>query len=493
MTKERNQSNATNALLAVAAVLFVLCLFFAWQWRSARNAAFDVSRLSPEEAQALVTQFQEQVPGLFRRAWFAPEVGYTLKPGTSIQAFNDRFESNALGFRTGEVEKGEGGFRVLFLGDSWTYGMGVSEEEAFPHQFELLANETAGIPNRIEAWSLALPGYNTVNQIAALRAFFDRLRPNAVVLCPTNNDINSTLDVSAGGRLRIRRAEPGDYALEAKFRFSDSYLYRNLWRHTFGRIREAEAGLGDVPLFIFFTAVWEEALVHAHMKEAGVTAPYTILPEEYCTGKWRRPRQVFGHGTPEAYRIHARLVYDMVAPDLGWKPLDARVHTTGGEEVVPFRGVPPGDWEREAAEALRGHAAEAFPERFEAGSESADRQCWGGVDWKSGIMGRSAVVLVLRGGAATKLAVDLEAIPGAPSLYPMEIEIRIPSPSGGIRRAVTVDAGGESGAGGRRFEIPLPDDIEPGSAVDVMFQAPRVAVGENLVARSVRIAGIEQD
>ena len=147
-----------------------------------------IDALSPEDRQALVEQFFSVATNAYSPAWFSPVVGFTLRRNQKVRAWGSSFDTNALGYRTHPVRKPENVLRVLFLGDSWTFGLGVDEKESFPHQFEVLANRVAEGDRPIEAWNLALPGYNLLNAIGALDAFADRLQPDAVVFCPTPND-----------------------------------------------------------------------------------------------------------------------------------------------------------------------------------------------------------------------------------------------------------------------------------------------------------------
>ena len=135
-------------------------------------------------------------------------MGYTLAPNAQVRAWRDSFVTNELGYRTGPVVKEPGTFRVLFVGDSWTFGMGVTETESYPKVFERLAASHAGLERKVEAWSLALPGYNTLNELAALWFYFDRLEPDLVVVSPTRNDNHSTRVVLPGGSLASELAEP---------------------------------------------------------------------------------------------------------------------------------------------------------------------------------------------------------------------------------------------------------------------------------------------
>ena len=483
----------TRLLVLMASLFFCLTAAFATAWIiSLRRAAhIDLLALSPTQRQELIAQFLEMSPSVLRDAWFEPRIGYTLRPSAELACWGARFQSNELGYRTGPARKPEGTVRIVFVGDSWTYGMGVSEPESFPAQFSLLANRIAGAAAPIEAWSLALPGYNATNELAALDAFFTRIQPDAVVLCPTINDIDSTIGVSPRGNMISRRqSEHGELFLYSNTRPVDSYLIRSRWEETFARYEEMRARLegAGTPFFLFFVAYWDEAFVHSHIAAANVGAPYAILPHEYAEGRWRSTGR-FGHGTPEAYGIFSRIAYSMVAPRMGWQPLSAPVQCADGSPVTVHESPPSGDWEAESTRILRERVVDA--EDFVPGSMTSQAQCWSTVDGKTGSMSSNPAILTLRRRAgSSRLLLRLRPVPDAALLYPLEVRARIPSPSGGTRASLRMT---RDAPGTQTLALEIPADVAPGAALDLIVETVRsVVVGEN-VARSLFLDGVEQE
>lgn len=83
--------------------------------------------------------------------------------------------------------------RVLFLGDSYTFGWGVADGAAFPAQVGRILAET-GTP--IEALNAGVPGFNTTQAHAWLTAHGAPLLPDALVLGYVMNDARG-LDLQA--------------------------------------------------------------------------------------------------------------------------------------------------------------------------------------------------------------------------------------------------------------------------------------------------------
>lgn len=96
---------------------------------------------------------------------------------------------NGFGYRDAErsPQPAPGTVRVLALGDSVTFGMGVAQDETFPRQTERLLSAARGGP--VEVLNLGMPGYNTLHQLAQLRELGLGLQPKVVVVGFLYNDI----------------------------------------------------------------------------------------------------------------------------------------------------------------------------------------------------------------------------------------------------------------------------------------------------------------
>lgn len=487
-------SRLTRAFAALASAAFAVALVCAWGWQRAAREQSSLAALSPEERQELVQEMLATSPGAFVQALFEPAIGYTLRPRQRIAAWGDTFEANEIGYRTGRPAGRRGGrraFRVVFLGDSWTYGEGVREQESFPARFAELANRLgAGGGRPVEAFDLGLPGYNTLNEIAALDFFYDRLRPDAVVICPTGNDAESTANVLPNGsltRLGIERDGFGNDHPLVLPRLVDSFQFRSRWRRNFDEIRGLEERLRarGVPLLIYFAATWEEPFAHALVQGSGVTSPYVVTPRELTSPRWRNPPPWL-HGTPAANRLYAHMVYRGLAPLLGWPPPPPAEEPAAD---VPVHRQPPAGAGAEIRELLA-EATKAIPERYEPGRHAAF-QCVGPMDCTTGLAGKATTVLVRRRAGADRIEVALRRLPNVSSLDPLAVRVSIPSPAGGTEtRAVLTAAGPDP----LIVRLPMPADVPAGAALDVTIRAGRaVSAPVVLAPRSLLIAGIEQN
>jgi lysophospholipase L1-like esterase len=121
----------------------------------------------------------DRIPGLF-------------EPG---QQFVDRIRPdlpypvriNTLGFRGREVAaaKAAGVWRVICVGDSYTFGHHVTDEEAFPAVLDRLLSGMG----HAEAINAGANGFTIVDEARFLRSKGMKLAPDAVVLVFSQNDI----------------------------------------------------------------------------------------------------------------------------------------------------------------------------------------------------------------------------------------------------------------------------------------------------------------
>ena len=122
-----------------------------------------------------------------------PLIGYELVPhfesDRAGSMLDFRGKANSLGFRDREhaVEKPEGIFRMLVIGDSVTQGLGVKDDEAvFTSVLERELNERPD--GRVEVLNFGVSGYNTQQEVETLRHKGVDYEPDLVILAYCSND-----------------------------------------------------------------------------------------------------------------------------------------------------------------------------------------------------------------------------------------------------------------------------------------------------------------
>ncbi|MGH0028205.1 MAG: SGNH/GDSL hydrolase family protein [Myxococcota bacterium] len=133
--------------------------------------------------------------------------------------------TNSRGVRGPEFtpEPAPGVFRMVVLGDSYTMGQGVPEEQAYPVVAARLL-EQRGPPRRVEAVNLGVSGLAIRHSVKRLRKVGLGYRPHLVVYGFTPNDIMGPDWVEPSAETK-RASE----ALRRRFDDSPSLLLRTIW------------------------------------------------------------------------------------------------------------------------------------------------------------------------------------------------------------------------------------------------------------------------
>ena len=134
---------------------------------------------------------------------------YALRPGVNREnevvdsGIKWSYQLNADGFRGDEFDVQSNNKRVLFIGDSYTFGWGVDQQEVLPYQLEQLL---AGPPYamNVDIYNLGVPGYNTVQEFHLLNQVLDRYSPELVMVGYVMNDAQPQANVHERPSVRYR-------------------------------------------------------------------------------------------------------------------------------------------------------------------------------------------------------------------------------------------------------------------------------------------------
>ena len=159
------------------------------------------------------------IPNTIKMRSPVPGIHYLLRPdGRATQQFitdpRNYFDdgatltyvTNSGGFRGPYVpmEKSAGTFRIIGLGDSFTFGTGVRNEDTFLFRLqEKLGEMSSGAA--IEVLNFGAPGYNTVDEVNLLRIRGLDYDPDMVVICFFLNDTGADVSMRT-----FNKSEPVD-------------------------------------------------------------------------------------------------------------------------------------------------------------------------------------------------------------------------------------------------------------------------------------------
>jgi len=127
-------------------------------------------------------------------------LGWKMKPNISgtidmVDVEGIPVRSNSLGFwdRDFPIQKTSGRSRILFLGDSFTWGLGVRESERF-------TNVLAAANPQWEILNFGVPGYGTDQSLLVWQHLALRYQPDVVVLTVYENDYGDNVSSVRSGR-----------------------------------------------------------------------------------------------------------------------------------------------------------------------------------------------------------------------------------------------------------------------------------------------------
>lgn len=118
-----------------------------------------------------------------------PTRRYILRPNFLGKTYNCPYKINSLGLRDYEysVFKDKGTFRILCVGDSFTFGIGLELPDTYPKQLEKLLQ--ARYPDKkIEVINCGVPSYNTIYEYLFLKEGGLKYNPDLVIIGYAFND-----------------------------------------------------------------------------------------------------------------------------------------------------------------------------------------------------------------------------------------------------------------------------------------------------------------
>ncbi len=117
--------------------------------------------------------------------------------GWLLRTAPTRMRTNALGGRGPAIPPRDDRLRIIALGDSFTFGQGVEETEAFPQVLER-ALGIAGV--RAEVLNFGVPGHGQPQAVALLEHRLLDLRPDVVLVNVFANDLSAEDSYCLRGR-----------------------------------------------------------------------------------------------------------------------------------------------------------------------------------------------------------------------------------------------------------------------------------------------------
>jgi hypothetical protein len=142
-------------------------------------------------------------------------IGYRNRPNLQGRFWGKQVSINSLGMRDREVDTqaATDEFRVLLLGDSVVFGIGVADDETIPYQLEHQLNNAretrmkgGNTPYRV--FNMGVPSYNSEQELIQLESLGLSLDPHLVALMFSTNDLQPKMwVVERRGSLLVNLAQ----------------------------------------------------------------------------------------------------------------------------------------------------------------------------------------------------------------------------------------------------------------------------------------------
>ncbi len=139
-----------------------------------------------------------------------PELSHVNKPLANVEVrgvdFRYKVRINSLGFRGDEL-RSSADTRVLLIGDSYTFGQGVDDDETIAVRLQQLLNQSENVG--IEVINAGVYAYGALQAKGMAMRHWDTIRPDVVVFTHCGNDFADDLRYKDGRYKRLRAAIPG--------------------------------------------------------------------------------------------------------------------------------------------------------------------------------------------------------------------------------------------------------------------------------------------
>jgi len=206
-------------------------------------------------------------------------VHHKYAPSKTLRAydpadFDVRIRINNKGFRGRDLsdDKPPGTYRIVMLGDSFTFGAGVGDDQTFSRVLEDILN--AASPGKYEVVNCGVESYSPVLEYIQLRRNIDELKPDMVIMNFDMSDLTNDLvyrkqaSFGADGEpLAVSGMEDYRRSREGMWTRLRSWVYENLFIttaliETIGKRFRGDTGIEDVNVETGIEREWMMMLIH---------------------------------------------------------------------------------------------------------------------------------------------------------------------------------------------------------------------------------------
>jgi hypothetical protein len=249
---------------------------------------------------------------------------FAMLPNRAVLRDGAKIHTNSLGFRGGEISrvKPPGTYRIVGLGDSYTFGAGVDYEDTYLRSLEKLLNKSNPSTSiHYESVNLGVSGYNTVQELATLREEGLSLHPDLIIVGYVFNDVDEIITTT--GEFPMRQPM-GHTSVLTRFIFDlkeRSHLFAFISPRLGGILRKV--GIRNIGLVGSYTAQFaessrgwkrsQEALLEmdALARSVGSKFAVVVFPAFVSLNRENYPLLQYHHAVTKFCQDHSIPVYDI--------------------------------------------------------------------------------------------------------------------------------------------------------------------------------------
>lgn len=145
-------------------------------------------------------------------------LGYRLPANMRGRYWGTAVDTNSIGLRDREIgPKAPGEYRVMLLGDSVIFSLGVEYEDSIPWRLEQMLNAAGPPERRYRVLNMGVPSYNTEQERIQLETLGFALQPDAVLLMFVPNDLEPKMSVYEKRKNKVADLAQRSYAASLLF------------------------------------------------------------------------------------------------------------------------------------------------------------------------------------------------------------------------------------------------------------------------------------
>ncbi|MBI4707230.1 MAG: SGNH/GDSL hydrolase family protein [Candidatus Omnitrophica bacterium] len=207
------------------------------------------------------------------------------------------FQHNSLGFRDIEhsVNKPDGVFRILGLGDSFTYGAGVFFEDTYLLKLEQMLNKRSGQHPKVEIIKAGIPRFYPETERLLLEHYGLNFKPDLIIVGFVRNDVIDTF-----------------YGIDGVGVAKDGYL---LSGNKLGQINEVSSWLYSHS-HLFRIVVQRYRDKEDFLKKVADTEKYR--DNGFLEKEWGKIEQEYDKMIELSHRNNSKIVFFNIPQDASW-------------------------------------------------------------------------------------------------------------------------------------------------------------------------------